>query len=120
MILPSIQPKFSTNSTFLKTCLTAKIYKKWPAPGRHGQDLAKTAKDNIAATINKYNYSDFLKKRIDISKEIANKISLEFSDNLKTDVRLFARILISYCQKKSFNTKIRFCDTYTRPIKPPK
>lgn len=103
MILASIQPRFSSAWTFLIACLTLKIYKKWPAAGRHGQDLAKTAKDNIAATINKYNYSDFLKKRIDISKEIANKISLEFSENLKTDVILFISILILYYVIRSKN-----------------
>lgn len=58
----------------------------WPAAGRHEQDLAKTAKENIARTINDYSYIDFLQKRNEISKKIAKEISIVYSNTYFTDV----------------------------------
>jgi ribosomal protein S25 len=62
------------------------VYEKWPAPGRHKQDLSKTAKENIAKTINQYSYIDFLVKRNEISRSIAKKISTDYSNSYFTDV----------------------------------
>lgn len=62
------------------------VYQKWPAPGRHQQDLSKTAKENIAKTINQYTYIDFLEKRNEISRSIAKKISTDYSNIYYTDV----------------------------------
>jgi hypothetical protein len=63
-----------------------KIYVKWPAFGRHGQDLAKIAKEKVAFTINEYSYIDFLQKRNQISLEISKKISEDYNETYFTDV----------------------------------
>lgn len=74
----------------------SKIYVKWPAEGRHEQDLSKTAKENIAKTINKYSYVDFLVKRNEISRSIAKDISTDYSNQYYTDVSFTLLYLFLY------------------------
>lgn len=45
------------------------------------------AKENVAATINEYNYLDFLTKRNEISNEISKKIAKNYSEGFFTDVK---------------------------------
>ena len=48
--------------------------------------MAKTAKENIAFTINDYSYTDFLENRNQISEEISVKIAKSFSESYYADV----------------------------------
>lgn len=45
------------------------------------------AKENVAFTINEYNYEDFLNSRNEISMEISKKIAKTYSESYFTDVR---------------------------------
>ena len=62
---------------------------KWPVAGRHKQDLSKTAKENIAKAINGNTYNQFLNDRNKISREIARKISVDYSNDYFTNVSIY-------------------------------